>query len=177
MLNPIAEQLIHDLRFDDHTREHFDIGAWEGKGTCGTVGCIAGTAIALEHRFVEWGNFKRQAVCLKRTYASEGARVLGLSERVADQLFVPVTCWFEPLWKNILFEEYSHNERPSDQYIDELKQWAKEVDIVSCYTGNCTGPDFDKYTPSICAHALEQVTKYEQPYVDWKRAFELGEAV
>lgn len=43
MANDLALELIHDLRFDDHTRRHFSIKLRSGRGACETVGCIAGT--------------------------------------------------------------------------------------------------------------------------------------
>lgn len=160
MLNPLAEQLIYDLRHDKHTKEHFSIHAWEGKGTCGTVGCIAGTALARHLKLKPGDSIINSPK--EGSYVEHGSQVLGIDERVGFQLFIPTDFWFRPLSQDTLFYDYSHNEKPSESYIQELKSWAEKLNHLE------TG-----FKPEICANALEQVTLHEKPYVDWMQAFEL----
>ena len=163
-----AHRLIKSLRSDPLVRDHFSRVTWSGKGTCGSVGCIAGTVIATAHNFApdrDWHEQNRSLT--RRSIAEAASELLGIEYRVGEQLFAPWGYWFGPLILDRLFAKYSHNERPADGYIAELKTWAESVSHC-----NFGGPEPRQFTPDICANAVGQVAINRLPYVDWKRAFE-----
>jgi len=176
MLSNIAHELIERLRTDEHTRRHFDIKYWEGNNTCGTVGCIAGTAIAMEHKFVSYRAWNQQFLEKLPTESNtaEGARILGIdNHRTAAQLFIPLDMWFQPLTMgNDLFFYLEGNEKPTVDYVKQMRNWARNqtpfdyrlVDPIS----DRPRPHPDIFTPDACANALEQLD--EVPFVDWMRA-------
>lgn len=166
MINPLAAGLIRDLRHDAHTREHFSIYSWDGKGTCGTVGCIAGTALVRAYG-IRWCS--RPKASNERLHEGEfpyssyiegGMAVLGLpSLQVAKQLFLPSTDWHHPLLRNghAFFDYLSHNEHPDLDSVEKMIAWAR----------NCRSPT---YTPDACANAFEAVLLHERGYIDWAEA-------
>lgn len=172
-MNKLAQKLIHDLRFDAHTRGHFSISSWSGKNSCGTVGCIAGTAImravpkaVLVNQNVlwsvgdvpgfdpdEWGY----------SHDSLGSYILGLpSRRVGAQLFLPWEKWISPLLESggaaRFITDLSHNERPSLDTIGKMVMWANALPS-------------NAYHPTHCANALENLLTKERQYVDWAEAW------
>jgi hypothetical protein len=168
MMTEHAHRLIKSLRSDPLVRDHFSIAAWVCQGTCGCVGFIAGTVIAQAYNFEpdrDWNEQKYFDVA--GSIINVASKLLGIESRVGEQLFVPWENWFGPLILDRLFNKYSHNERPADGYIAELKAWANGLSNDGIY-----GPRPKEYTPDICANAVEQVAINHLPYVDWKRAFE-----
>lgn len=181
MLTPIAEKLIHNLRHDANTRMHFSITYWAGKGTCGTVGCLAGTAIAMSNRFAsdkDWQDQREKQTAILgfssgSSNVEDGMKILGLPDKsAAEMLFMPRGMWLDPLierrerpWYLDPYRHLSGNAKPSSDYVEEMVDWAMQY----------RGTHFDEYIngyPERAARALELVTKDEVPYVDWKRAFE-----
>lgn len=165
MLNPLAEQLIHDLRYDSHTRQHFSIMNWSGKNTCRTVGCIAGTAILRsfgEDEIVWYGcEFRLQDPT--RTYVDAGAELLNLDTESARQIFMPWQ-WMEGLLFERMsspFEHLSHNERPALETVEQMKRWALE---------HQDGPHHKVFDADTSARVLELKLAEEIPYVDWMTA-------
>lgn len=155
MLNPIAEKLINDLRFDRHTREHFCITDWFGANTCKTVGCIAGTAIAMEIGYIP-------APFTGFDHLEHGQRILGISSKEnAEQLFMPLEFWICELG-GTAFEHLSANEKPSIDYIQEMKKFASKIGNV--YNSSV-------FSPESCARTLELHLKDEIPYIDWMRGY------
>lgn len=174
-MNKIAEQLIHDLRFDANTREHFSITSWWGKGSCGSIGCIAGTAIvrAFGVKFhgihlpetpemnAAWKSWDGKDIGY---FTKIGASALGIKDfGVASQLFQPTSNWCEPLRFSRAKAEFitrlSHNERPDLSSIEKMILWAANI------------PE-KPFHPTACANALENVLKHERLYVDWAEAHE-----
>lgn len=170
-MNDLARKLIHDLRFDAHTREHFNISSWGGNGTCGTVGCIAGTALVRAYGLTflnssgdytggefPWG------------YSRSAAGVLGLSKvsgffdeiYVADQLFIPLMYWASPLKKNgadaDFLKRLGHNERPDLSTVEKMVSFAHALPNTA-------------FHPTHCANALENVIEHGREYVDWAEAW------
>lgn len=181
MINDLAKQLIHDLRFDAHTREHFSITSWEGRGTCGTVGCIAGTAIlraAANAGFVRVfsprgaekyvGDAENFLSPRDGTYIQTGARLLGMEKSIAGQLFIPGDDWVDPLQRYGADAEFitrlSHNERPDVSTVDKMIAWANNMPP-------------DAWHPTHCANALENLLGNERRYVDWAEVWCEPEAV
>lgn len=179
----IARELVHNLRHDPHVRRHFSIVSWDGKGTCGTVGCIAGTAVAMQQQLTPWDNLRKiyTATAGAATAATKGdwgtfgrvgvgARILGLDPELARQLFLPdnwllglsMPTVYPPLF---ILPDAGHNRKPSAEYIEELKAWAVAQDAVE-FIKSCT--------PDASANALEDLLD-GQPYVDWKSAIEQAE--
>ncbi len=165
MINPLAEQLIHDLRYDPHTRHHFDIDSWSGKATCRTVGCIAGTAIL--RTFASAHPYEHTIAIPELggdwNYVDLGAELLGLpSTEVGEQLFLPVTDWLGPLQRyghyTPFLERLTHNERPNLPTVEAMLAWANSYD------------DHHEriwWSPEHCAATLENLLKHERLYVDW----------
>lgn len=181
MATEIAKQLIYDLRNDEFTREHFSIRSWNGKGTCGTVGCIAGTAVAMAglwkpsevNVFGERVRFQLGDINRPINIIEDARKALGLPDtETARDLFLPMQ------WPDMFREgrklytadgipyhvaPYSHlpsQARPALETVEQMKAWA------SLWCG------FLSVTPDEAANALEQVTVDEIPYVNWKRAVE-----
>lgn len=183
MINEIAGQLIHDLRHDAHTRKHFNISSWNGK-TCGTVGCIAGTAIYrtviknLKAEGKSWDEFPstsslsdpllKMAVKITGEYGYDvaGMKILNLPNReVANQLFIPRMHWFTPILNEApIFSKLSENERPNLDTVEKMIAFAKEVE-------SSNNLYIKILNPSHCANALEDVLKHERLYVDWAEAW------
>jgi len=163
-----AHRLIKSLRSDTLVRDHFSIVDWSGKGTCGSVGCIAGTVIAQARNFAPDQDWHKQSLfALDGSIVEAASELLDIDPLVGIQLFVPWENWFRPLFQDRLFNNYSHNERPSESYIAKLKAWANGL------SNDCTyGPIPEEYTPDICSNAVELVAIDRLPYVDLKRAFE-----
>lgn len=172
MMNDLARQLVWDLRNDPYTREHFSISSYLGKETCGSVGCIAGTAFyrafpELQGKFPrgKQGDFLEAIYKATSELPSEvGARILGLpSISVAEQLFLPWEHWQAPLasgFADFIFK-LSDNERPNLDTVEKMIAWAKS------FNGSPMMPG-----PSACANALENVIEKERMYVDWAEAWE-----
>ena len=178
MATEIAKQLIYNLRNDDHVREHFSISSWAGKKTCGTVGCIAGTALVMaglweasrvnfdDEPTLHTSNFKHGDL------VSSGQGVLGIEfEKTADHLFMPFNVFgYEVTAYNLTQDRHPFlylpkNAQPQFDTIQDMLDFYKSLDKE----GECIT---QKITPDHAAHALEQVTVDEIPYVNWKRAFE-----
>jgi len=168
-MTPIAEQLIHNLRHDSYTRQHFSITAWRGKNTCNTVGCIAGTALIMS------GDWKTVGGVLNPKnffgeFVSNARLVLGIEfHDTAFDLFLPNgwtrrvrgKLWYYDFTERPISLDYSYlpeQARPSPDYVAEMREWTENFD--------------NDVTPDQAARALELVTKDELPYCDWKRAVE-----
>ena len=179
MATEIAKQLIYNLRNDNHVREHFSIRHWEGKGTCGTVGCIAGTALVMARLWepTYYSHFLGELVLDSDdfeydNFTKEGQKVLGLEFRqTAMHLFIPDTVFDGRAGSYNLSQEHhpflylSQNAQPQFETIEAMLEFYKSLDAEGYSISQ-------KVTPDRAAHALEQVTVDEIPYVDWKRAFE-----
>lgn len=178
-MNELARQLIHDLRFDAHTRKHFSINSWTGRATCGTVGCIAGTAIyrAWPESTENGSGIKVSPQRYRETiaagyktagYSSYGAYILGLPEESSDALFLPDMNWKDPLVTAGVDADFirklSHNERPSLDTVEKMIAFAKALPKTAWH-------------PSHCANALENLLGNERRYVDWAEAWCEPEAV
>lgn len=173
-MNELARQLIHDMRFDAHTREHFSINHWIGKDTCGTIGCIAGTAIY--RAWPESTNDGTRGIHVSEQRAREaeaagyglggydnyGAYILGIPEPVKRELFIPTKYWVKPLIKHGVnadfLERLSHNEAPSLDTVEKMIAFAKNLPP-------------NAWHPSHCANALETILVNERRYVDWAEAW------
>ena len=164
-MTPIPEKLIYNLRNDAHTRKHFSINAWEGAGTCNTVGCIAGTAIFMEmvdlnlHLGGE-ERLKNRQIKLGR-YSQDGQRILGIPYyETASHLFIPLHS--ASLIENLGPEVFSYlptQARPDQSTFERILSWAKN-------------PFSGEITPDRAALALERIVKDEIPYCDWSYAME-----
>ena len=169
MATDIAKQLIYDLRNDAHTREHFSIVNWHGKNTCGTVGCIAGTAV---YRDKQTSEDRHIAEILKEEngnfFIDKGQEILGIPYReTARHLFIP-TAWIDDLrYEHEPFDFLPAQAQPVLDTVNDMKQWAETFRMYS-YTESMRMLN----KPDMCANALEQVTVEELPYVNWKRAYE-----
>ena len=163
MLNPIAEKLIHDLRYDAHTREHFSISSWTGRGTCNTVGCIAGTAIlmSLGDKYLDDPAEIRFHMSGAGSYIAAGARILGIAEhQTAKDLFLPWEAADSILkFGPAHFDYLPTQARPDLSTVARMKVWARK----RLYTD---------HTPDRCALALERIVRDEIPYCDWAYAME-----
>ncbi|MDE2096546.1 MAG: hypothetical protein KGL39_04810 [Patescibacteria group bacterium] len=170
MISAFAEKLINDLRFDAHTRRHFSITAFSGAGTCGTVGCIAGTAIyrAFPEVLPDGSNLIvpdhiRRGSIEGNNWATDvelGAHLLGIDRKSsAQQLFLPWEYWESPLILGDFGEGLSHNERPDLTTVEKMIAFAKDMPL-------------SRYHPTHCANALENLLKHERAYVDWAEAWE-----
>jgi hypothetical protein len=172
-MNELAQKLFHDLRFDPHTRKHFNISSWSGGGTCGTVGCIAGTAIlravpaaAVSGADILWSSKDVPGFDTDKWgygHSSLGAYLLGLSSvKLAEQLFLPLSEWTSPLVscgdQAKFIASLSHNERPDLSSVEKMVAWAKAMPPR-------------RFHPTHCANALENVLTKERQYVDWAEAW------
>lgn len=179
-MNEIAAKLIHDLRYDAFTRQHFDIEVW-GSSNCGSVGCIAGTAVLMAcgvpeqrgpvfltankrlcnivgKRFTEDGYPSFDNMIIK------GAEVLGITEvRTAHDLFVP--------WDHAsklrcahsgAFDYLPTQARPSLETVEQMVRWAEDLSSDNPHN----------ITPDRAAYALERIVRDEVPYCNWAEAFE-----
>lgn len=165
MINELAASIIHDLRHDLHTREHFYIYAWEGRKTCGTVGCIAGTAILRvypqeERDCLQWNLRGGDLV-------GTAVELLGLPTRaVGNCLFIPGDNWIDPILEKGKEADWlvalGDNERPDLETVAKMVAWVKTVDRFR----------ESNFGPTACANALESVLKHERQYVDWAEAHE-----
>ena len=167
-MNDLARQLIHDLRHDAHTREHFSIRRWSGNRSCATVGCIAGTAIIRARKNARWiGDslfINNRPVSNQYDMVRAGQQALGLPTRaVARQLFEPWNYWQYPLYGDHADADFlqalNANERPDLSTVAKMIAWARNL------------PQ-NAYHPTHCANALENVLVHERLYVDWAEAWE-----
>lgn len=179
MLNPIAENLLHDLRYNRHTRNHFAMNRWESS-SCKTVGCLAGTAIAIHHL--------SQGKCIapiflpdgREDYSSYGRKILGISQRAtANDLFLPHEALIKVVrYGRHRFKYLPTQARPALETVESMKKWAKSQgvrkNIIDLWDMSIfLSTEFmANITPDRAAYALERVLKDEIPYVNWQEAFE-----
>lgn len=170
MLTPTAEWLIDALQNDPKVAEHFSISSWEGKNTCGTVGCIAGTAVAHHYQFKDSDNLAvKYSIFARNEYSplmycdvpgkhmtALGAKVLGLGIPTATHLFIPMR-WRVDLMDEMPFPHLTARQRPTAERIELMREFT--LNWVHYYI---TAPQ--------AGRALKSVLVDEVPYVDWRRA-------
>ena len=165
-MTPIAQKLIHNLRHDSHTRKHFSISKWTGAGTCGTVGCIAGTVIYMlgqeRGRLVEGDPFETAAAVFGwPDIVRAGQEALGIEfYETADHLFLPRRMAGKLLAPELQAFDYLPSQaRPDLSTVAKMQTWARS------YEAGSIGPD-------RAAFALERVVRDGVPYCNWAEAFE-----
>ena len=176
MVTNAAVKLINQLRFDPQVREHFSISKWDGKGTCKTVGCIAGTAILQAGQRLFSGISRDDII-------SRAQRILGIEFRqTATHLFVPwiqagdLTNWMV-LDARVLVVDREGIETARDRALGYLPLQAQPdlstVEKMLRWAIDYEGRPREAavvFTPDVAANALEQVTVGEMPFVNWARA-------
>ena len=176
-MTPVAKELIHRLRHDDHVRSHFDMSDWIQAKGCRTVGCIGGQAMLIANhpvlkKVLTIVNSFEEADEKARLILQTTSEILGLEYPVAPALFMPWewSRWlcsdgatsfkdkdFKALWAR------KPNYRCDLTTLEKMKKWARDRDYDI---------DSDEVTPDRAAHALEAVIEDHPGYVDWQRAFE-----
>lgn len=180
----LAKQIVHDLRHDEETRRSFSMDSWIGKGTWGTVGCIAGTALMraydefysdseglpLHSGFEKIRAMTRRPVGECSRFAPHpivetAQALLGIEfTETAWDLFVPCqNIDFSPESRH--FEYLPTQARPDLSTIDEMRRWAKKMENYPLYASPV-------FTPDVAAYALERVAIDGVPYCNWAEAFE-----
>ncbi len=163
-MTPIAQKLINNLRHDPHTRKHFSISEWEGAGTCGTVGCIAGTAIYMlgqeRGRLVEGDPLETANLLGFLDIIQAGQEMLGIEfYETAKQLFVPLKLAWDFRDRRDPFAYLPTQARPGLSTVAKMIAWAE-----SYY--------WEGVTPDRAAFALERIVRDGVPYCNWAEAFE-----
>ena len=174
-MTPIAEELIRRLRYDPETRGEFDISTWEDRRECGTVRCIAGSAVHLARdpsplgeRQILWDH-SLYLTPTAQSYTELAAKLLGIPfMRTARDLFMPWEAGHRVGYHgDRAFDSYPEQARPDLSTIEKMRRWAAEVSSIPA--GNAWQSCI---TPDRAAYALERVTKDEIPYCNWAEAFE-----
>lgn len=187
-MTPVAAELIHRLRNDKFTRNHFNMGVWINEG-CGTVGCLAGTAMLIEAD--EGKRYDEVRLLLSRannsflpgcshTVIQGASRILGLDQRAGRELFLPGTFAYNVTVEDTVttlperdapwllehpyyMETYGPNERPGAEQVRALVKWG-----IYFRRNRFTS----RLGPDECADALERTLMNESPYARWAAAEE-----
>lgn len=164
-----AQELIKFLE-EPSSEIDFDMSEWAKEELCGTVGCIAGTAIFLNDpiRFKSllhsYGDFTPENHNVY--FVGKGAELLGIEMPVARHLFMP-QIWVYDLHDGAYAWHYekvwTHNYRADLNTIKKMVDWA----------GDWRGPDLvNSVTRQHAIEAIKQTAIDKEPYMDWQKVFE-----
>ena len=157
-MNNAAKELITALRENHRIRQHFNMGNWRSK-TCGTVGCLAGTAIGMG----KW-KIKLNSVFSGKSIQDEAREILGLSRDSSISLFIP-TVWISISSRSpeYLLDAIPANQRPSLNTVEEMVKFANSFRSAPEKIYSFIGPD-------QAANALEATLTLHPDYVNWHKA-------
>lgn len=200
-MTPLAKTLIHELRHNRYMRDNWDMSSWvenvnsppseQWGNVCGTVGCIAGSAMLLSGKWkaADLLTQERENERSGEFFVKTAAELLEIPfTQTATDLFIPSLCidrtskhtnpsyietllraWDLPI--DTAWDYLPTQARPRLETVNQMKAWANSYFDHSreiMYSNRV----FEHATPDRAAYALERITRDEIPYCNWAEAFE-----
>lgn len=175
MLNEaLFRATIKALRTEGQLRAGFHMGNW--LNTCGTAGCIAGSAVILAQRNRSLApNASLQAIYGRPEeigFRYNAATLLGLTDAMSFQLFAPgnwTTSLYDGDFLNTIIPT-PNNPLPPTDYVEDMARWAENVDLS---LGGLWPKGYGRserrvpISPDYAALTLEHILERHPHYVDW----------